>query len=91
MKRVVLKYEDLAADIRGWGAMWASQARYATDESEKDLYAAIAAAHEALLGKPGTTPVSLNGIAELLEQVRPDFRLRWGPSPAPRSTVDPHQ
>ena len=24
-------------------------------------------------------------IAELLEQVRPDFRLRWGPSPAPRN------
>ncbi|MFO0628982.1 MAG: hypothetical protein U0325_25635 [Polyangiales bacterium] len=85
IKRIVLKYEDLASDIRDRGRAWALQAQLATDEAEKDQYAAIAAAHEALLGKPGTTPVSLNTIAEMLERVRPDFRLRQGPSPAPRN------
>jgi hypothetical protein len=85
IKRVVLKYEELASDIRSRGETWALQARLANDEVEKDQYAAIAAAHEALLGKPGTTPVSLNTIAEMLERVRPDFRLRWGPSPPPRN------
>jgi hypothetical protein len=85
IKRVILKYEDLASDIKDRGRTWALQAQLATDEAERDQYAAIAAAHEALLGKPGTTPVSLNTIAEMLERVRPDFRLRWGPSPAPRN------
>lgn len=85
IKRLVLECEDLASNLGGLGGMWAQQARFATDEAEKDQYAEIAAAYEALLGKPGTTPVSLNTIAEMLERVRLNFRLRRGPSPTPRN------